>query len=49
MRGTGDYAGLLAKRFEIAERKLGFGEFPDLDSAQFRRPRLAPQLDMFDP
>ena len=47
MRGTGDYAGLLAKRFAMAERRLGFGEFPELDAALFTPPRLAPQLDLF--
>jgi DNA repair photolyase len=47
MRGTGDYAGLLAKRFEMAERKLGFGDFPPLDCAQFTPPRATPQLDLF--
>jgi len=47
MRGTGEYADLLAKRFAIAERRLGFGEFPALDAAQFRAPRLAPQLELF--
>jgi len=47
MRGAGEYADLLAKRFAIAERRLGFGEFPALDAAQFRAPRLAPQLELF--
>jgi DNA repair photolyase len=47
MRGRGEYAELLAKRFEIAERRLGFGDFPALDVSQFRAPRLAPQLDLF--
>lgn len=47
MRGRGEYAGLLAKRFEIAERKLGFGEFPALDASQFRAPRIDPQFELF--
>ena len=47
MRGTGDYANLLAKRFALAERKLGFGEFPLLDCGEFKAPRVAPQLDLF--
>lgn len=47
MRGTGDYADLIAQRFQIAYRKLQFGEFPDLDCTLFRPPRLGPQLDLF--
>ncbi len=47
MRGTGDYADLIAKRFDIAHRKLGFSDFPSLDVAQFRPPRVTPQLELF--
>lgn len=47
MRGTGDYAGLLDKRFAMAERRLGFGDFQPLDVAQFRPPRITPQLELF--
>jgi len=47
MRGTGEYADLIARRFAIAERKLGFGDFPDLDCAQFVPPRDSSQLDLF--
>jgi DNA repair photolyase len=47
MRGTGDYADLLAKRFAMAERRLGFGDFPPLDVSQFRPPRSTPQLELF--
>jgi len=47
MRGTGEYADLLAKRFAIAERKLGFGEFPDLDCSQFRPPHDPAQFELF--
>jgi DNA repair photolyase len=47
MRGTGEYAGLLARRFAIAERRLGFGAFPDLDCSQFTPPRVTPQLELF--
>jgi DNA repair photolyase len=47
MRGTGDYADLLAKRFAMAERRLGFGDFPPLDASQFRPPRVTPQLELF--
>jgi DNA repair photolyase len=46
MRGTGEYAALIAKRFEMAERRLGFGEFPPLDCSQFIPPRTTPQLDL---
>jgi DNA repair photolyase len=47
MRGTGEYAGLIAQRFELTERKLGFGDFPPLDCSQFIPPRSTPQLDLF--
>jgi len=47
MRGTGAYADLLAQRFRIAHRKLGFADFPLLDCSRFRAPRLGPQLDLF--
>jgi DNA repair photolyase len=47
MRGTGEYAGLIAKRFAMAEKKLGFGEFPSLDATQFVPPRDTPQLELF--
>jgi DNA repair photolyase len=47
MRGTGDYADLLAKRFAMAERRLGFGDFPPLDDSQFCPPRSTPQLELF--
>jgi DNA repair photolyase len=47
MRGTGEFADLIARRFGIARRKLGFGDFPELDVTQFRAPRVTPQLDLF--
>jgi DNA repair photolyase len=47
MRGTGEYAELIAKRFDIAWRKLGLRDFPPLDASQFRAPRVGPQLDLF--
>jgi len=47
MRGTGEYAALIAKRFAIAEKKLGFGEFPELDCSQFVPPHDGPQLELF--
>jgi len=47
MRGIGEFADLIARRFAIAHRKLGFGDFPELDATQFRAPRVTPQLDLF--
>jgi DNA repair photolyase len=47
MRGTGDYADLLAKRFDIVHRKLGLSDFPSLDASQFRPPHITPQLELF--
>jgi DNA repair photolyase len=47
MRGTGEYAELIARRFELAERRLGFGDFPPLDCSQFIPPRDTRQMDLF--
>ena len=38
MRGTGPVAELLAKRFRIAVKRLGFPGFPDLNCAEFVPP-----------
>ena len=40
MRGTGEYAALLKKRFGIASRRLGYAAIErfDLDTSQFRPP-----------
>lgn len=40
MRGTGEYAGLLKRRFEMANRRLGFDTIErfELDTKQFRPP-----------
>ena len=49
MRGTGPYAELLQKRFEIASRKLGFcgsEERQDLNTQAFRPPSSSPQLSL---
>jgi DNA repair photolyase len=49
MRGTGPYAELLRKRFELASRKLGFvesGDRHDLATDFFRPPRTMPQLSL---
>jgi DNA repair photolyase len=47
MRGSGEYADLIAKRFDIAWRKHGFSDFAPLDATQFRAPRSGPQLNLF--
>jgi DNA repair photolyase len=38
MTGTGEYAELLAKRFQLAIKKFGFGDPAELDCGQFRKP-----------
>jgi len=47
MCGSGEYADLIARRFDIARRKLGFSDFAPLDATQFHAPRCGPQLDLF--
>ncbi|MCI0654821.1 MAG: PA0069 family radical SAM protein [Methylococcaceae bacterium] len=48
MRGTGDYAELLAQRFRLAVKKLGFGKSPALNTGDFRPPVLGPrQMSLF--
>jgi DNA repair photolyase len=49
MRGEGPIADLLARRFEVAKKRLGFGApFPPLDITQFRvPPKAGDQLDLF--
>jgi len=49
MRGTGPYAELLRRRFEIASRKLGFcasDERQRLNTQAFRPPTTSPQLSL---
>ena len=46
MRGSGDYADLLGKRFTLAARRLGYGATPALDCSQFRPPGPAGQLPL---
>lgn len=48
MTGTGLFAELLAKRYQLAHRRLGFGGMPDLTTALFRPPRDSAQLALFD-
>ncbi len=38
MRGSGEYADLLAKRFRLATKRLGFDDSPQLDCSSFRPP-----------
>jgi len=47
--GTGNFAALIAKRFELACERLGLahGERQALDTTRFRAPRAGPQLDLF--
>ena len=48
MRGTGTYAELLARRFEVAVGRLGFGQRFALDTGRFTPPPAAgDQLDLF--
>jgi DNA repair photolyase len=48
MRGSGEYAELIAKRFRLASRRQGYGEPPALTTAHFRPPSApSSQLDLF--
>jgi DNA repair photolyase len=49
MKGEGPIADLLARRFEVAKKRLGFGApFPPLDITQFRvPPKAGDQMDLF--
>ena len=48
MSGTGNYAELIEKRFDIACRRFGVNrrEAPDLDCSRFRPPSLSGQLKL---
>jgi len=49
MHGTGVYAELLARRFEVAVRRLGLeggGRRHALDTHRFRPPARTPQLSL---
>jgi DNA repair photolyase len=48
-RGTGNFAALIEKRFELACSRLGFntGRRGGLDTTRFRPPRTGPQLNLF--
>lgn len=47
MRGTGPYADMIAQRFAVAKKRLGFGELPALETNRFRPPVTTPQMDLF--
>lgn len=48
LRGSGEFAELLAMRFEKACRRLGLNEHNrKLDVSQFKRPRVDGQMDLF--
>jgi DNA repair photolyase len=47
-RGIGNFAELIAKRFELACERLGFNrESDELDTSRFKPPRTGPQLALF--
>ena len=46
MRGGGDYADLIRRRFVIAARRLGFDEGPALRTDLFRPPATGGQLSL---
>lgn len=47
MSGTGEYAAMIAQRFRVQAKKLGYGELPGLDSSRFRKPAAGPQMSLF--
>jgi DNA repair photolyase len=48
MRGSGPFAELLKRRFDIARRRLGYARLPELDCAAFRVPAVSsPQGSLF--
>ncbi len=48
MRGEGEYADLISRRFSLARKKLGFpGVESSLDCSQFKVPGRARQIDLF--
>ncbi len=47
-RGTGVYAQLIARRFEVARERLGFPGLSPLDATRFQPPGRRPQLDLFE-
>jgi DNA repair photolyase len=47
MVGEGLFAGLIAQRFRLASRRLGYGELPPLRADLFRRPGRGGQFSLF--
>lgn len=47
MRGTGVFAQLIEKRFELARKRLGYRAPPSLDCSRFTPPQVAGQLSLF--
>ena len=47
MRGSGAYSSLLASRFKLAHRRLGFKSAPQLDCSQFQPQQHTQQTDLF--
>ena len=47
MVGAGAYAELIARRFALASRRLGYGELPSLRTDLFRKPGRGGQLGLF--
>lgn len=48
MRGQGPFADLIARRFAMAHKRLGFGQHEALDCSQFKPPRKhSRQVEMF--
>ena len=48
MTGTGPYADLLARRFELAKKRLGFRSLAALNTQLFRPPVDTTQLELFE-
>lgn len=46
-RGTGEYAELIARRFTLASKRLGFPGDPALDTSRFAAPTTSNQLSLF--
>lgn len=47
MRGSGEYAAILAQRFRLTAKKLGYGALPELDGSRFRKLAAGPQMNLF--
>ena len=47
-KGSGPYAALIARRFEVASKRLEFPGLTPLDQTRFRPPNLNGQLSLFE-